>query len=96
MVAGAYNDEPYEETWEHSYRPESAPACFHEKDGGDGAKEKSSATDEGHVVAVCRVEADLTHEDGHVVHDRVHAGELTEEDHDVGIDEGAAATRNSI
>ena len=96
MIAGTDNDEADEETREHSYGPESAPACFHEKDGGDGAKEKSSATDEGHVVAVCRVEADLTHEDGHVVHDRVHAGELTEEDHDVGIDEGAATAWDSI
>jgi hypothetical protein len=96
MIASAYNDEAHEETWEHSYGPESAPACFHEKDGGDGAKEKSSAADEGHVVAVCRVEADLIHEDGHVVHDCVHAGKLTEKDHDVGIDEGAAAAWHSI
>ena len=36
----------------------------------------------------------MIHQHGHVVHDRVDARELAEEDHDVGVDDGAPAARH--
>ena len=36
----------------------------------------------------------MVHEGGHVVHDGVDSGELTQEYHDLSVDDGAASTRN--
>ena len=94
QVAAADEDEADEEAREHGAGPEAPPEALHVEDGGDGAEEEGAAADERHEDGLFGVEADLVHQRGHVVHDGVDAGELAEEDHDVGVDDGAARARD--
>jgi hypothetical protein len=92
LVADADKHETDEETGQHGDGPETSSAGFHEEDGRDGTEQQGTTTDKRHVGCVVGVESDLRHEDAHVVHDCVDTGELAEEDHDVGVDDGAART----
>jgi len=76
VVADAYQDETDEETGKHSNGPETAATGLHEKDGGNGSNQERSSTNKRHVVCIVFIEADLSHENRHVVHDGVDSGEL--------------------
>jgi hypothetical protein len=93
VVRGADEDQADEEAGQHGDAPEAAAAALHEEDGGNGTDEEGAAADEGHVVGLVLVEADLVHECAHVVHDGVDSSELTQEDHDVGVNDGTASAR---
>jgi len=96
LVADANEHQANEETRQHHDGPEAAAARLHEEDGGNGADEEGPAADKRHVVCLFGVEADLVHEHRHVVHDCVDTRELAEEDHDVGVDQGATGAGNTV
>ena len=95
MVANADYEKTEKESWKHSNGPEAATTSFHQENGWDCTEQESSSANQRHVVAVRGVEADLIHENRHVIHDRVDSGELAKEDHDVCINNRAAAAGNS-
>ncbi|WDK15315.1 hypothetical protein CGRA01v4_06595 [Colletotrichum graminicola] len=94
LVANANDDETDEEAGKHSVGPEATTKLLHVKASRDGTNEQRATANKRHVSRFLVVEANLLHEDGHVVHDGVDSGKLAEENHDVGVDQGAAGTRD--
>lgn len=90
LVADADEHQAEEEARQRDGGPDAAAESLHVQHGGDGADEQGAAADERHEDGGALVEADFVHEHAHVVHDGVDAGELAEEDDDVGVDHGAA------
>ena len=86
QIAATDDEQADKETGQRGASPETAAEALHEKDCGDGPKKEGAPADKRHEDRLLGVEADLAHEGRHVVHDGVDAGKLTEEDHDVGID----------
>ena len=71
VVRGTDKDKTDEETRQHSNGPEATTASLHEEDGGDGTDQKRATTNEGHVSGIVVVEANLGHENRHVIHNGV-------------------------
>lgn len=92
-VAGADKDQTDEEARKHGVGPVATAELLHVHDGGDGADEQRTTADQRHENTGAFVETDLGHEDAHVVHDGIDTGELTQEDHGVGVDHGTTGTR---
>ncbi|KAI6752463.1 hypothetical protein HG530_013832 [Fusarium avenaceum] len=90
LLHGGKIDKADKEPRKHGNSPESSAKSFHKENGRNGTDEEGSATNKGHVVGLLLVEANLVHEDGHVVHNRVHTSQLTKENHNVAVNESAA------
>lgn len=93
-VAAADKDKADEEAGKHGAGPEAPAEPLHVEDGREGAEKEGAAADKRHKDGLFGVETYLGHEGGHVVHDGVDAGELAQEDHRVGIDDGPAGARD--
>lgn len=91
-VRTADDEQANEEAGKHGAGPETATEAFHVEDGGDGTEEERAAANEGHEDGLFAVEADLVHQGGHVVHNCVNSGHLTQHDHSIGVNNGAAST----
>ena len=96
LVTGADENKTDEEAGERNDSPEAAAEGLHEENGGDRSEQQGTATDEGHIICIFLVESDLVHKHTHVVHDGIDTRHLPKDNHNVGVDEGAAGTRNAV
>ena len=94
QVAAANDQQAKEESGKHRACPEAATEAFHVEDCGKRPKKERATADERHEYGLLGVEAYFAHKSSHVVHDSVDPCELSEENHDVGVDDGTAGSRN--
>lgn len=95
LVANADENQAEEEARQHHDGPESSSTSLHEEDSGNGTNQQGTTTNQGHVIGLFCFVSDLVHQHGHVVHDGVDTRELTEENHDICVDDCTSGARDA-
>lgn len=90
-VACSHEHQTDEETRKHNVGPVASTEPLHVQHCGNSTDQQGSTSNERHIDTGTVIEADLRHQNTHVVHNCVHTRKLTEEYHDVGVDHGAAS-----
>lgn len=95
VIRDSNQNQTDEESGKHCNGPESPAACLHEENSRNGSDQQRSTSNKRHVCSLLVVEANLVHQDRHVVHDGIYTSQLSEKNHDVCINKSSAGARNT-